>query len=165
MRNYAVAVLVAIGCSQGATAEWVVSAKGIGPIEAGMTKHDVEAKLGSALAGAPDSTWMSCGYVKGNALPAGVTLMVENGAIARIDIDSGTVATTEGARIGDTEDRLKTLYRDLDVMPHKYTNGHYLTVRSAADSSYRIIFETDGQRVIRYRAGRVPQVEYVERCG
>ncbi len=29
----------------------------------------------------------------------------------------------------------------------------------------RIVFETDGQVVTTYRAGRFPPVEYVERCG
>lgn len=44
--------------------------------------------------------------------------------------------------------------------------GHYLTVTPAAkaDSAYRIIFETDGKKVVHYRAGIRPQVEYVEGC-
>ena len=33
-----------------------------------------------------------------------------------------------------------------------------------ADSARRLIFETDGQRVVRYRAGVTPAVEYVEGC-
>ena len=32
------------------------------------------------------------------------------------------------------------------------------------DSARRLIFETDGQRVVRYRAGITPAVEYVEGC-
>jgi hypothetical protein len=30
---------------------------------------------------------------------------------------------------------------------------------------FRIVFETDGQRVTRFRAGRLPAVQYVEGCG
>jgi hypothetical protein len=47
------------------------------------------------------------------------------------------------------------------------TGGHYLTVvpPSSADATYRIIFETDGKRVVNYSAGLKPQVEYVEGCG
>jgi hypothetical protein len=130
-----------------------------------MTRQTAESALGGPLGGASDSGWKNCGYVHGSALPAGVALMVENGAIARVDVDSGSVATTEGARIGDTEERVRTLYVGITVTPHKYTSGHYLTARSATDSTSRIVFETDGQRVVRYRAGRTPQVEYVERCG
>ena len=52
------------------------------------------------------------------------------------------------------------------VQPHKYTNGHYLVVRSAtaADTTHRIIFETDGKVVTRFRSGRMPEVAWVEGC-
>ena len=33
-----------------------------------------------------------------------------------------------------------------------------------ADSGFEVVFETDSQRVTRYRAGRLPEVEYVEGC-
>jgi hypothetical protein len=29
----------------------------------------------------------------------------------------------------------------------------------------RIVFETDGKKVVKYRSGRLPAVEYVEGCG
>ena len=94
-------------------------------------------------------------------------------AVAIIAIALGIGATTakvfaaEGARVGDSEDAVRKLYGSrVSVTPHKYTNGHYLTVTPMApsDSQYRIIFETDGKRVTRYRAGRLPQVAYVEGC-
>jgi hypothetical protein len=52
------------------------------------------------------------------------------------------------------------------VGPHKYTDGHYLTVRpvEASDTTHLIVFETEGQVVQRFRGGRRPQVEYVEGC-
>lgn len=52
------------------------------------------------------------------------------------------------------------------VQPHAYTDGHYLVVTppAAADSSFRIVFKTDGQKVLRYTSGLVPAVEYVEGC-
>ena len=43
--------------------------------------------------------------------------------------------------------------------------GRYLTVPSAdGDPTHRVIFETNGTRVTRYRAGVRPAVEYVEGC-
>jgi len=50
------------------------------------------------------------------------------------------------------------------VTPHKYEDGHYLTVNAADDSSFAIVFETSKGRVTRYRAGRRPAVELVEGC-
>jgi hypothetical protein len=44
--------------------------------------------------------------------------------------------------------------------------GQSLVVQDTepADSAQRLIVETDGQRVVRYRAGITPAVEYVEGC-
>lgn len=36
--------------------------------------------------------------------------------------------------------------------------------RDEEDSNYRVIFETDGQKVVRYRAGKLPEVGYIEGC-
>ena len=94
--------------------------------------------------------------------------MIEGGRVVRLDVNSGSVPTAEGIRVGDTEDRVKSTYGNrVTVTPHTYTAGHYLTVRTSAqsDSAYRIVFETDGRVVTKYRVGTVPSVEYVEGCG
>ena len=94
--------------------------------------------------------------------------MVERGAITRVNInDSSAIATTTGAKIGDTEERIELLYPgQVEVQPHKYTDGHYLVVTPVdpEERDYRIVFETVGKNVVRYRAGRVPSVQYVEGC-
>jgi hypothetical protein len=53
------------------------------------------------------------------------------------------------------------------VTPAKYTAGQLLTVtpERQADSSFRLVFEVDSAHVVRYRAGLLPAVEYVEACG
>jgi hypothetical protein len=144
--------------------EWEVTPAGIGSLRAGMgiaeaqiVMHDnleVPANLGE------------CGYVKPKTGPQGITIMVEKGEmISRVEVNSGTVATVEGAKIGDTEDRIKSLYPgQVAVQPHKYTDGHYLVVTPKTGGDYRIVFETDGKKVTRYRSGRLPAVEYVEGC-
>ena len=77
--------------------------------------------------------------------------------------------TELGARVGDTEARIESLYGGhVSIQPHKYLEkGHYLVVTPAApsDSNKRFIFETDGVRVIEYRAGSLPTVSFVEHCG
>ena len=93
--------------------------------------------------------------------------MLENNKVARIEVRNGSTATSTGARIGDTEARIKSLYPGrVTVTPHKYLpNGHYLTVTPADGSANRIVFETDGKVVTNYRTGEMPAVGYVERCG
>lgn len=141
---------------------WEVSEVGVGSAEIGMTVPEAGQYLGASLAPADSSD--SCHYVKPENGPGGISFMIIDGRIARIDVDDQSIPTSVGARVGDSEDRIKMLYMNqVEVTPHKYTGGHYLTVVPANGSS-RIIFETDGSKVTRYRAGRMPEVEWVEGC-
>jgi hypothetical protein len=90
--------------------------------------------------------------------------MMSGQRIVRIDIDSKEYATDRGARIGDTEDKVKRLYRGkVRVSQHPYVDGHYLEVEFEG-GKYSLIFETDGKRVTSFRAGRSPEVGYIEGC-
>ena len=143
---------------------WSVSASRFGPLRAGMTLAEAGRTLGRRFF-PPDSG--SCAYVHPPGAPPGLSLMVVNDTIARADVDSGGVRTTAGAAVGDSEERVRALYAGrVSVMPHKYTTGHYLVVTAAApnDSSHRMVFETDGRRVVEYHAGRMPEVMWVEGC-
>lgn len=143
---------------------WTVTLRGIGPLTAGMSVEEARAALGAELPEPPDS---ECSYITLEAAPPGVRLMAVGGHVVRVEVRDTTVATEAGARVGDTEARVESLYSGrLQVTPHKYTNGHYLTVSPAspADSQFRIVFETDSGRVTTYRAGLLPMVEWVEGC-
>lgn len=148
---------------------WTLTPRGLGPLEAGLTRAAAESLLHRPLAIPGDSDWMNCGYVPRQASLTGVRIMVEEGTVARIDIDSSsTIATTEGERIGDSEASVRQAYgARVDAAPEKYGVGRVLTVTPAApkDSMHRLIFITDGQRVTQMRAGRLPPVAYVEGCG
>jgi hypothetical protein len=142
-----------------------VTEHGIGPLRAGMPFADAKQALGGALIAPADTA--GCHYATWRGGPRGVRVMIDEGRVARVDVDSAGVATASGARVGDTEERVASLYPGrVRVMPHKYEEGgHYLTVNAADDSSFAIVFETSKGRVTRYRAGRRPAVEYVEGCG
>jgi hypothetical protein len=152
--------------SGGATtpsSSWVVTDGGIGKLRVGMTVAEAKAAVpGFSVPASRDST--ACTYGKANSFPAGVWVMVEGGKVVRAEVRNGDVATSTGARIGDSEARINTLYPNATSSPHKYTpGGHYLTVPGSGNN--RIIFETDGQKVVSYRAGVRPQIDYVEGCG
>ena len=143
--------------------EWEVTPAGIGKIKAGMTLQEVNVATNNEID--IPAKLDECAYIRPKNAPKGVALMVEKGTVSRVDITQGTVATAKGARIGDSEDRIKSLYANqVKVMPHKYTDGHYLVVTPAGGGENRIVFETDGKKVLRYRSGREPAVEYVEGC-
>lgn len=145
---------------------WVVNERGIDSLRAGMTVAEARSALPSFKM-RPGAESTGCDYARVDGVPAGLKIMVEDGRVGRIEVTEGDIATSTGARIGDSENTIKKLYpRQVTVTPHKYTDGHYLVVipKSPSDSAFRIIFETDGTRVLRYRAGIRPQVEYVEGC-
>ena len=109
----------------------------------------------------------SCTYARLTKRPPGLSVMLENNKIARVEVRSGTIQTAEGVRIGDTEARINSLYSGrVTTTPHKYiTGGHYLTVTPVDGSQNRLVFETDGKFVREFRGGALPAVAYVERCG
>ena len=106
-----------------------------------------------------------CFYVNPTRHPH-VALMIEDGRLARIDVDGPGVATAEGIQVGDSEARVLQVYGSrLKVEPHAYTGpeGHYLTVRSKS-GRYGIRFETDKGKVETFYAGRFKAVQYIEGC-
>lgn len=146
---------------------------GIGPIQIGMTVDEASqvagVKLVTGYAGLDENF---CSYFWPQGEPKGINFMVTKGRIVRIDISNERVTTIKGAKIGDTEDRIISLYPgQIQVTRHPYqrlplTNQKYLTFvpKDAADKSYRIIFETSKNRVERFRSGKISQVEYIEGC-
>ena len=144
--------------------EWTVTLRRTGGIEYGMAASAAASALGGEWA----DTAGACARLRPARGPGGLSFMVEQGRIVRVDVDSAGPATAEGATVGMTEADVRSRYPGIRTLPHKYDEGgRYLVVvpAEAADSSLRLIFETDGARVVRYRAGLVPQVEYVEGCG
>lgn len=155
------------GAAHDSISDLALSEEGLGQIQIGMTLD--EAVSMGLLNERPDLK-QECDFVYpavGAGVPEGVSVMVVKGKIARIDVDTGAVTTEDGAKIGDTEDRVKSIYGDeVKVEPLKYIEGgHYMTVLGdSASAGKAIVFETDGKHVTRFRAGRLPEVERVEGC-
>ena len=143
-----------------------ITPNGFGPLRVGMTVAQAAAAMGGGFA-APNGYDGGCGYARLTKAPAGLAVMLQGGKIARFEVRNGGIQTAAGARIGDSEARIKSLYgSSVASTPHKYVQGgHYLTVTPASGSSNRIVFEPDGSKVTEYRSGKIPEVEQVERCG
>jgi hypothetical protein len=149
-----------------ASGGFTVSADAAGPIRIGMSITELKAAAGD-LTPPPNAT-TECTYVRPASAPPGVAAMLAKGVVARIDVDSAGVATREGVAVGDTATKVNEAYAGrVAATPHKYVpGGQYLTVKPGApQDSLRIVFESEGGRITRYRVGRIPQVEWVERCG
>lgn len=146
---------------------FTVNDSGAGPLRIGMTFAEAAVALGGAV---PDTARLerACAHVPLDGVPRGALLMWVEGRIARIDVDSTSITTAQGARVGDSGERIRSLYAGRIVeKPHKYDErGRYLVVpsQSSGSDSLALVFETDGAQVTRYRVGRQPEVEWVEGC-
>jgi hypothetical protein len=97
--------------------------------------------------------------------------MVLRGRISRVDVGRPSVVrTASGVGIGSTEDEVMRTYAGrIRVEPHPYTGrrgGQYLiyTPADPSDQHLSLIFETDGQRVVSFRAGLKDAVGLIEGC-
>ena len=142
---------------------WVVTTGGIGALHAGMTTAEAGTALGAPL---PAVASGECEMMRVPGAPGEVYLMVVADTVVRFDVRDSTIATAAGARLGDSEARVRGLYpASVRSEPHKYTSGRYLIVTAPDDTLRRLVFETDSAgAVTTFRSGRVPEVEWVEGC-
>jgi len=151
------------GASHDTVSDIALSEDGLGQVQIGMNLDDA---VNMGLLNQNPTMNTSCDFVYpavGSGLPE-VAVMVVRGRIARIDVDTGTVTTEDGVKIGDSEDKVRSIYGDdLKVEPHKQVEGgHYMTVAGdSASAGKALVFETDSQqRVSNFRAGRLPEVNW-----
>lgn len=155
------------GAPHDTVSDIALSEDGLGQIQIGMNLDDA---VGMGLLNENPNMNARCDFVYpavGSGIPD-VGVMIVRGKIARIDVDTGSVTTEDGIKIGDSEDKVKNVYGDdLKVEPHKYiADGHYMTVLGdSASAGKALVFETDGKHVTNFRAGRLPEVKWVEGCG
>lgn len=144
------------------TSQNVVTFNNFGAVKVGMTVSQASKALGISLNESEKQG--DCYYVSPKQDFNNIGFMINNGSVARFDINERVYATDRGAKVGDTEDEIKRLYEGMyKVSPHKYVDGHYITVEMKG-GKYAIIFETDGKTVTSFRAGRFPEVGYIEGC-
>lgn len=142
----------------------------IGNVHVGMTLAEASKAAGIPLISeepVPESR--QCNYAAPQPGIEGLDFMLDGDRIVRINVTGkSSISTLSGAKIGDTEARIKSLYPgQIKVTAHAFVSeGHYLTVvpKDAKDQAYRLIFETDGDRVTSFRSGKLPQVSWVEGC-
>lgn len=148
----------------------VITIGGLGPVRVGMTPEEATVAAGYVLAveiGLFEGD--SCYYLPADPYVPGVSFMVNNGTVARVDVLTGPVTTRSGAGIGMTEPEIRNLFPGkIQQQQHPYIEGgKYLEFVPVdeVDLNFRVVFETDPDGVVlTYRAGRLPEVRWVEGC-
>jgi hypothetical protein len=168
----------------GLTAQSTVGLRNIGPVVINMTVDQLTQAAGVPLlrqdgfdqaAATKNCAFMSPGAIPGYTPPpdignkSPILFMIVSGKLARIDILGGGFATTLGVKVGSSEQDVVAAYgnntplppRDFIGPPYRYLTA---TPRNEADKDYRIVFETDGAKVIKYQVGKLPEVNYHQNC-
>ncbi len=144
---------------------WAVSSMGAGPVRIGMTAAQADSAAGGRLT--PKTGFGDCGYARPSDAPAGLAFMIARDTVARVDVDSAGVETAEGVKVGDPEGLVWQRYSEIQVQPGKHAADTLLVIAPARGPSEqrRLIFVVAKGVVRGFRAGRLPEVEWVERCG
>jgi hypothetical protein len=142
-----------------------VSDSGYCGVFTGMTLAEARAVFPFPLVSVGGEQESSCYLVSPEGRPRDLTFMIVNGKVARIDVFIPKIFTGKGIHVGSTEQEVLQAYGDLaKVFPNKYDDRmHDIVVDTRF--FYEFIFETDGSKVLNYRAGVLPPVSYVEGCG
>jgi len=165
--NLSAVCLIAVASASFAADKWDVRPNGIGPVKVGMKLSELKTglRLSYSIEMAEDSDQSTCFYADLRGRP-GIALMILNGRVARVDVDNQLTQTVEGIHNGDLEAHAMMVYgKRMKVAPSAYAaaEGHYLTVRSP-DGRNGIRFETQNGKIVRYYAGRLDAISFIEGC-
>ena len=145
--------------------KFVVSFDRFGSVKIGMTASQAAKVLGVRVTRDAGYEGGTCYYTSPKRRFKDIAFMMDGQRIARIDINSKEYATDKGAKIGDTEAKIKRIYKGMyKIYQSKYVDDAHDIEVEMKGGKYSIIFETDGKRVVSYRVGRTEQVGYVEGC-
>ncbi|MCC4585827.1 lectin [Xanthomonas sp. NCPPB 1067] len=93
--------------------------------------------------------------------------MFEQDRLVRYQTNEPKELAPGGGRVGMTLPQLRSLYPDgLEAQPHKYVPGAQTLRHADTAARSALVFETDADgKVLSWRVGLPPQVDYVEGCG
>ena len=135
-----------------------VSTAGLGAVTFGLTVAQAQNAAGTAMIA--QGAESDCYRVVAHRGPEGVTFLVHEGTIERVDIDSGPVTTRSGVGIGTAESTVIDLFGDKirrQSRPDGSTDLLFVPV-DAGDRNYRVVFNVADGTVLSFKAGKIPMV-------
>lgn len=136
-----------------------VTTVGIGDVDYGMTVDEAQEAAGTELV-RQDGGTETCWVVVPREGPEGVSFLVQDGTIERVDVAAAGVETPSGAGVGMTQAELEALFPDRLEAADVLGGRQYTFVpNDPGEAERRIVFLTDGSQVVSYKAGRLPLVE------
>ena len=135
-----------------------VTTVGFGAVTFGLTVAGAQQAAGTAMIALEAES--DCYRVVAHRGPEGVTFLVHEGTIERVDIDSGPVTTRSGVGIGTAESTITDLFGDKiqsQTRPDGSTDLIYVPV-DPGDRNYRVVFNVVDGAVRSFKSGKIPVV-------
>lgn len=144
---------------------------GFGAAAFGSDEEAVRMSWGRPLRAAAPAPGASCHYLLTDPRPAqgrGIAFMFEDGKFTRYDVDVADQPAPGNIRVGDSLDSVLAAFPGrTQLRPDKYIEGgHTVSVGDPSHPDARLVFQADAAgKILGWRMGVLPQVEYVEGCG
>ena len=141
-----------------------ISTVGLGEVTFGMTVAQAQVAAGTDLINcAPTS---DCYRVTPAQGPEGISFLVTESTIERVDIVAGPLTTRSGIGIGSPEDDIINLFGDqIETQVNDDSSVDLIFVpQDESDAEFRVIFTIRDGVVETFRSGRIPQVTVQNPC-
>lgn len=143
-----------------------VFVRGIGDVFVGMTVAQAAAAAGFPLVPVADAPSARCHRVRADGGPEGVVFVVVDGVVATVEVEHPDIRTRSGVGVGSTADEVRSFFPDrIDEETGEHGDDLLVFVpRERADADVRVIFVLADDVVVRYRAGRFPEIAQADPC-
>lgn len=141
-----------------------VSTVGLDEVTFGLTVSQAERAAGTEMI--PCEPVSDCYRVTPAAAPEGISFLVHEGTIERVDIVSGPIETASGLGIGTSGEQLAELFGDRierEVLDTD-TVDFIFVPQDENDADFRVVWTVVDGEVETFRAGRVPMVLDADPC-
>lgn len=141
-----------------------VSTVGFGEVDFGMTVRQAETAAGTRMI--PCGPIGACYRVIPEVAPEGISFLVTDGTIERLDVVAGRVTTRSGVGIGTEQDRIIELFGDrIETAINDDSSVDLIFVpQDEQDAQFRVIFTVRDGIVETFRSGRLAQVTVPNPC-
>lgn len=142
---------------------------GFGPARFGMNAQETRQAWGSALSGNAPANIGGCYLLTPASAksPRDLSVMLEGDKFVRYDIGTADQVAPGGGKVGMSANQVRALYPGrIREQPDKYLpGGTNLRVSANDGSGSALVFQTDaGDKVVGWRVGQPPAVDYTEGC-
>jgi hypothetical protein len=138
---------------------------GLDLVRLGMSIADAEKRLGRKFRPKTEFENDSCWMTEILDDTGGPVFMISDGKIVRIEIWAGVLRTDSGIALGSPEQAIRDVYRDRVVAtPSAYDPTGFDFRVLGADAKAAMLFETSDGKVVTFRTGLIPMVDYIEQC-